>query len=499
MEEKICYDNCVKVGWKRVKLGDLIDFVGGGTPDKKNPDYWSGDIKWASVKDIKNKYLHSTQDTITELGLKNSSSQLAKNGELILVTRISPGRCVISKDNIAINQDLKIIKLKADVSTNFMYYFFTAKENEFIKRSSGTTVKGIRLEELRIIEIDFLPLLEQLAIVSKIEQLFSELDNGISNLKLAQGQLKVYRHAVLKKAFEGELTKKWREQQTDLPDAQDLLRQILIEREKAAKTTGKNIKYVKPLIEEELEELPSLPKKWCWVKNEELIHYVTSGSRDWKQFYSEKGAYFIRTQDIKTDSLALEEAAFVDLPEKVEGKRSLVEKDDLLMTITGANVGKVAHINFDISEAYVSQSVALMKYVNKQIVPFLHYYFQTYGFGATFISNLVYGMGRPVLSLENMREVPISLCSLDEQRQIIQEIETRLSVCDKIEQDIEANLEKAEALRQSILKKAFEGKLLNEKELAEVRKAEDWEPAEVLSEKIKVEKAKKDKKLTDYI
>ena len=88
-----------------------------------------------------------------------------------------------------------------------------------------------------------------------------------------------------------------------------------------------------------------------------------------------------------------------------------------------------------------------------------------------------------------INKLPFPLCSLPEQQAIVQEIETRLSVCDKIEQEIEANLERAEALRQSILKKAFEGKLLNEKELAEVRKAEDWEPAEVLLERIKAEKA----------
>ena len=87
--------------------------------------------------------------------------------------------------------------------------------------------------------------------------------------------------------------------------------------------------------------------------------------------------------------------------------------------------------------------------------------------------------------------LPFPLCSLPEQQAIVQEIETRLSVCDKIEQDIEENLEKAEALRQSILKKAFEGKLLNERELAEVRRAEDWEPAEVLLERIKAERMRK--------
>jgi hypothetical protein len=275
METKNTLTNgCLKIGWKTVKLGDFIDLVGGGTPDKKNLDYWNGNIKWASVKDVKNKFLYKTQDSITELGLKNSSSQLAREGELILVTRISPGKCVIAKDDIAINQDLKVVKIKADVSTNFIYYFFTAKENEFIKRSSGTTVKGIRLEEIRVIEIDLPPLPEQRAIVSKIEQLFSELDNGIANLKLAQEQLKVYRQAVLKKAFEGELTKKWREQQTDLPDAGDLLDQIKKEREEATKVFGKKLKQVKPLNDDELVDLYSKCKGVIQTGKEEPLGIV---------------------------------------------------------------------------------------------------------------------------------------------------------------------------------------------------------------------------------
>jgi type I restriction enzyme, S subunit len=95
------------------------------------------------------------------------------------------------------------------------------------------------------------------------------------------------------------------------------------------------------------------------------------------------------------------------------------------------------------------------------------------------------------LSLTDMKNFIIPYCSLFEQQAIVQEIETRLSICDKVEQDIEDNLVIAEALRQSIFKKAFEGKLLNERELAEVRRAEDWEPAEVLLERIRAEKTRK--------
>ena len=111
------------------------------------------------------------------------------------------------------------------------------------------------------------------------------------------------------------------------------------------------------------------------------------------------------------------------------------------------------------------------------------------------IQKYTHGVNQSRLNGDKHGINPLPICSLPEQQAIVQEIETRLSVCDKIEQDIKENLEKAEALRQSILKKAFEGKLLNERELAEVRRAEDWEPAEVLLERIKAERAGNGKKI----
>ena len=93
----------------------------------------------------------------------------------------------------------------------------------------------------------------------------------------------------------------------------------------------------------------------------ELAEYITSGSRDWSRYYADSGAIFIRTQDINQNRLSLKEVAFVKLPEKVEGKRSLIRKGDLLITITGANVGKVAVVEGEVPEAYVSQSVCLVR------------------------------------------------------------------------------------------------------------------------------------------
>lgn len=141
----------------------------------------------------------------------------------------------------ATNQAVCAIFKNGIFESKFLYYLFFHRKQDLIKEAIGGAQPNISQTILKNLEVTICPLPEQRAIVSKIEQLFSELENGIANLKLAKEQLKVYRQAVLKKAFEGELTKKWREQQTDLPDAGGLLEQIRKEKEKAAKKAGKKI------------------------------------------------------------------------------------------------------------------------------------------------------------------------------------------------------------------------------------------------------------------
>jgi restriction endonuclease S subunit len=202
-----------------------------------------------------------------------------------------------------------------------------------------------------------------------------------------------------------------------------------------------------------------IPSGWVASQSDELCYYITSGSRDWKKYYSAEGAIFIRTQDINQDRLDLSNAARVLLPKKVEGKRSLVTSGDLLITITGANVGKVAVVPDTIPEAYVSQSVGLMKLRDKSLAPFLHYYLQAEHVGRSHVMHMVYGMGRPVLSLQNLRDIPILLSPLAEQKRIVAKIEELFSELDAGEESLRRARRQLGVYRQSLLKQAFEGKL----------------------------------------
>lgn len=383
-----------------------------------------------------------------------------------------------------INQALLRVRINDHIISHL--YFLHLFRSPFFQKllvdnSTGTAITNVKgVKELKAIPIPLPPLAEQSRIVMKIEELFTRLDAGVSELKKTQAQMKRYRQSVLKAACLGKLVPTEAElakaQGRAYESADVLLARILKERRE--KWNGKG-KYKEPATPD-TSMLPKLPEGWMWVTSRTLSWFVTSGSRDWKKYYSNSGAIFIRTQDINKNELSLDNVAFVALPEKVEGKRSIVQKNDILIIITGANVGKVALVERDMDEAYVSQSVALMKLVLPDMAKYIHFGLIADGFGKTELDKMVYGMGRPVLSLENVQDIILPLPPLTEQNRIVAEVERRLSIADGVEKTVVKSFIQAKRLRQSILKKAFEGRLV-------AQDASD-EPADVLLGRIQAEK-----------
>ncbi|MBN2352110.1 MAG: restriction endonuclease subunit S [Spirochaetales bacterium] len=432
-------ENNFPENWVSTTIGEVFDFLGGGTPSKNQQSFWNGKIPWASVKDIKGDYLLKTEDSITEEGVKNSATNIAQPGDVILVTRINPGKTITTKIKTAVNQDLKIVKPKFNTNPDFIKYLFSSKEKLFNKLSSGTTVLGISLNNLKEIEIPLPPLPEQHRIVAKIEELFSRLEKGIESLKTAQQQLKVYRQAVLKWAFEGRFTNK------DVKEGE-------------------------------------LPEGWKWECANEIFNYVTSGSRGWAKYYSESGSIFLRmgNLDHNTIHLDLEDIQYVKLPNGTEGIRTLIHENDILISIT-ADVGMVALVPKEFPEGYINQHIALARTTRSDVYPkYLAWYLTSNEKGQKQFHNLQRGATKVGLGLDDIKAVRIPVCSITEQQAIISEIEDRLSICDKIEESISQSIEQAEALRRSILKKAFEGKL--------VPQDPNDEPASVLLERIRAER-----------
>jgi type I restriction enzyme, S subunit len=166
----------VPEGWANYIFSDVVERIyGGGTPDKGVPEYWNGAIPWASVKDMATFDPCSTQDMISEDGLKNSSSKIVPAGNLIFCTRMAVGIVRRFSIDVAINQDLKAIIPSSRALVDFLYWWFQAKREFFEEMSTGTTVKGLRQTLLLDCKIILPPLPEQ----QRIAEILSSVDESI--------------------------------------------------------------------------------------------------------------------------------------------------------------------------------------------------------------------------------------------------------------------------------------------------------------------------------
>jgi len=500
--------------WIEVELQEVFETVTGNTPSKQEIDNYGQDIPFIKPPDITNSAIKSISEYLSNKG-KLKARVLPSNS--VLITCIGNlGRVGFNKVEVAFNQQINAI-LPTDF-IDFKFTFYQAQSGSFRNQleslSTSTTVALVNKSSFNSVKIEVSPLPIQRAIVSKIEALFSDLDNGIANFKKAQDQLKIYRQAVLKKAFEGELTKEWREKQTHLPTAEELLKQIKEERQnhynqqiedwkKAVKVWEKNGKVGKrpsriskpkelPNVKEsDVETYENLPTTWQWSKFGNVTYKI--GDIDHKMPKTVSNGYpYLSTGDLNKDGTIDFSGAKTISKEDFERLSLKIkpEKGDIIFPRYGT-IGRNILIDFD-KEFLVSYACAIIKNVKGLMSSKFALYYSLSPVIKKEIKRYTVETTQANIGIASIENFVFPLCSTEEQHQIVQEIESRLSVCDKVEQSINESIEKAEALRQSILKKAFEGKLLSHAEIELCKAAADYEPASELLKKIQAEKLAKE-------
>jgi type I restriction enzyme S subunit len=479
-------------GWIQCSIIDFSELIMGQSPpsstyntEKNGLPFYQGKTEFGKLYPTPEKYC-SKPNKITE------------KGDVLISVRAPVGPTNISPHKACIGRGLAAIRALDNIPTKFILYLFRSYEPSISSRGTGTTFKAITKKSLESLSFPLPPLPEQHRIVAKIEELFSDLDKGIENLKKAQEQLKLYRQAVLKHAFEGKLTQQWRKQNAEkLEPAEKLLEQIKEERKKhrekqldawrqevkqweeSGKKGRKPRKPRKPtelppLTEEELADLPELPEGWGWVK----ISFITKNIQyGYTQSSSQKiiGPKFLRITDIQNNKVNWGKVPYCKI-EDHKKQKYLLEKGDILFARTGATVGKSFLVKDNIPESIFASYLIRLQLFEDIERAYIFNYFQSSRYWKQITEGKV-GVGQPNVNGTKLSKLRIPLCPQKEQHQIVAEIESRLSVCDKLEETIEESLKKAELLRQSILKKAFEGKL--------VPQDPEDEPAEKLLERIK--------------
>ena len=481
-------------GWARAHLDDISAKITDG--EHIRPIITSMGMPFLSAKDVRTEgIIFNNSFCVSEDDAKKFRFKCNPElGDILVVSRgATVGRsCMVNTERkFCLLGSVILIKLHSTMSNNFISYVLKSAEiqTQLIGLCGSTAQQAIYIRDIRKIYVPLPPLPEQRAIVSKIEQLFSDLDNGIENFKKAQEQLKIYRQAVLKNACEGKLVPTEAElarlEGRDYESADVLLARILEERRK--KWNGKG-KYKEPEAPD-TSELPEVPVGWCLVNVGQMTDSMRNGIYKPKEFYAEKGFACLRMYNIDQGKIVWKNIKRMNLT-KEEIDNYLLVPDDLLINRVNSRelVGKAAVISSRIEKCVFESKNIRVRVINEVVNSYYLCYHFTFAGTEYFNRNAQQVVGMASISQPQIARFPVLLPPLAEQHRIVTEVERRLSICDNMETTIAESLQKAESLRQSILKKAFEGKLLNERELEEVRNAPDWEPAEKLLERIKAEK-----------
>lgn len=368
--------------------------------------------------------------------------------------------------------EFHVIRLPESFPRDFFFYFLIREDLRKDAQRNMTGSAGqlrVPANYMQGIPIPLPPLPDQQRIVAKIEELFTRLDAGVEALKRIKSQLKRYRQAVLKHAFEGKLTEEWRQaHKHELEPASILLDRIKRERQKPSK-----VKYKEP-PPLDMSKLPELPESWVWARIVEICILI-NGRAFKPSEWSMQGLPIIRIQNLNDSDASFNYCDF-EIDDKF-----IVYNGQLLFAWSGTpETSFGAHI-WNRGKAVLNQHIFKVV-INEDHIDKRFFMYMLNENVAEFINKAHGTAGLAHITKGKFEESAIALPPLPEQHKIVEEIERRFSITDQIEKTVDHSLKQAERLRQSILKRAFEGRL--------VPQDPNDEPAEKLLERIRQERAR---------
>lgn len=489
-------------GWVETTLGELSVWGSGGTPSRANPAYFGGAIPWVTISDLNDGVVTRTFASITDAGLENSAAKHAPVGSILVALYGSIGKLGIAGVPLTTNQAIAYsFPNEWAFDSKYLFHYLHSERGNLLALGSGVTQKNIYLGDLKAYRFPLAPRAEQTRIVEKLEELLSDLDAGVAELKAAQKKLGQYRQSLLKAAAEGALTAEWRAARTvgvgdtALETGAQLLERILTERRARweAKQRAKFAEQVKPLpkdwqekypepVQPNTNDSPALPEGWVWASVDQIAEVFLGKMLDKTKHTSGEKLPYLRNVNVRWGSIDVDDVYEMFFDSEELERFGLVAGD--VLVCEGGEPGRAAickkeHEGFKYQKAL--HRVRLFDlYEPELLVAFLEFVAKTGRLAETFTGSTINHFTK-----ESFLALQIPLPPLIEQKKIIESIAVGVRSINDQESAIEHSLKQSAAQRKNILKAAFSGQL--------VPQDPNNEPASVLLERIRAERAEREK------
>jgi type I restriction enzyme S subunit len=458
-------------GWEMSTLGEFVAKRSKGIVPNKTPDET---FELYSVPSF-----DTGTPEIVKGGDIGSNKQIVREGAVLLCKinpRINRSWIVSShslNQKIASTEWIIFPSNDAFEPKYLAYYLKQDALRDFLTSNAsgvGGSLMRVKPATVKDYPLPIAPENEQKCIVAEIEKQFSRLAEAVDNLKRVKANLKRYKASVLKAAVEGKLTEEWRKKHTDVEPADKLLERILAERRikweeaelakmKAKGKVPKDDKWKKKYREPtnpDFAGLPSLPSSWAWTSVDYLGEVVTgtTPSTKKKEYYGGNIPFFKPTE---LDQGYYLSAAATYLTKAGAEKARLIPSHSVMVTCIGATIGKIGLSRVHgTTNQQINTLIPDSRYMSSQ---YLYFAFISPFFFKQIVDNSS-STTLPIINKSKFTALPIMVPPLEEQIIIVDEIECRLSLADKVGAIANVTLRRAERLRQSILKKAFSGQLI---------------------------------------
>jgi type I restriction enzyme, S subunit len=465
--------------WCWTTIQEISQTTSGGTPSRKNNEFFKGKIPWLKSGELAdNLNITSSEELINQKALDNSSAKIVQKGSLLVALYgATVGKLGLLGIDAAINQAICAIQPYEGINAKYLYYYLSSYRKYFLNARKGGAQPNISQEIVKSAIIPLAPSAEQLRIIGKVEELFSFWDAGVASLRAVNAQLKHYRQAVLKAAFEGKLTEQWRLLNKDKIEPAT----ILFEEIKGYRTK-RNIKQWNSPTGINLPALSKIPESWIWVNAQEVCENITNG-------YTPKGSELNKPNAeipfIKIYNLTFTgELDFSKNPtfiskeiHQTELKRSKVLPGDVLTNIVGPPLGKVSIVPNTYPEWNINQAIVFFRPLEGCNRDFLALCLQTDSIIRYLTNQAKATAGQFNISVNMSRNLPIPLPPIEEQNKIVSAVKKHFAMLENAKVNLNTSLTQVNYLRNSILSAAFSGTLVPQDPMDE--------PADVLLKRIK--------------